>query len=96
MLPFVSDMHLRNKEDSPHFQWSGLEVGAEFSKWSAYDEVSNLLDATTFSFINLLNQPYMFRATDSPILRSTYDCIHSFRYNATLQRIRATDEMELT
>ena len=45
-------------------------------------EVSNQLDATKFSFINLLNQPYMFRATDSPILRSTYDCIYSFWYNA--------------
>jgi hypothetical protein len=43
-----------------------------------YNEVSNQLDATTISFINLLNQPYMFRGTDSPILSSTFDCIHSF------------------
>ena len=25
----------------------------------------------------------MFRTTDSPILRSTFDCIHSFWYNST-------------
>ena len=45
--------------------------------WTYYskctnDEVSNQLDVTTFSFINLLNQPYMFRTTDSPILRSNF------------------------
>jgi len=36
-----------------------------------YNEVSNQLDATTISFINLLNQSYVFRAKDSPILKST-------------------------
>jgi hypothetical protein len=34
-------------------------------------------------FIDLFNQPYMFRATNSPILRSTFNCIYSFWYNAT-------------
>ena len=39
---------------------------------NVYHDVSNQQDATTFSFINpFLNQPYMFRATNSPILRST-------------------------
>ena len=37
-----------------------------------YNDVNNQQDATTFSFINLLNQPYMFRVTDSHILRSTF------------------------
>ena len=41
-----------------------------------YNNVSNQQDTTTFSFINLflnfLNQPYMFRATNSPILWSTF------------------------
>jgi hypothetical protein len=37
----------------------------------------------------------MFRATDSPILKSTFDCIHSFWYNApTLLPTGATVEME--
>ena len=36
------------------------------------NDVSNQQDATNFSFINLLNQPYMFRATNSPILKSTF------------------------
>ena len=44
---------------------SSVPYGTQF-----YD-VSNQQDATTFSFINLLNRPYMFRATNSPILRST-------------------------
>ena len=35
-----------------------------------------------FRLLIFLNQPYMFRATNSPILRSTFDCIHSFWYNA--------------
>ena len=39
----------------------------------------------------------MFRVTDSPILRSTFDCIHSFWYNApTMLPTGATVEMELT
>jgi hypothetical protein len=33
-------------------------------------------------FIDFLNQPYMFRATNSPILMSTFDRMHSFWYNA--------------
>jgi len=36
------------------------------------NDVRNQQDATTFSFINFLNQPYMFRAANSPILRSTF------------------------
>jgi hypothetical protein len=37
----------------------------------------------------------MFRATNSPILRSTFDCIYSFWYNApTLLPIGNTVEME--
>ena len=31
-----------------------------------------------FSFINFLNQPNMFRETNSPILRSICDCIYGF------------------
>ena len=39
----------------------------------------------------------MFRATDLPILRSTFVCIYSFWYNApTLLQTGATVEMELT
>ena len=39
----------------------------------------------------------MFRATNSPILRSTFDCIYSFWYNApTLLPTGATVEMELS
>ena len=34
-----------------------------------------------FLLLIFLNQPYMFRATNSPILRSTFFCIYSFRYN---------------
>ena len=51
------------------------------------NEVNNQQDATTFSFINLLNQSYMFRATNSPILRSIFDCIYSFWYNAPVGSI---------
>jgi len=47
-----------------------------------YNDVSNQQDATTFSLIITLNQPYTFRATNSPILRSTFDCIYSFWYSA--------------
>ena len=36
-----------------------------------------------FHLLIFLNQPYMFRATNSPILRSTFDCIYSFGYNGT-------------
>jgi len=39
------------------------------------NDVHNQQDATTFSFINLLNQPCMFRAKNSPILRSTF-CLY--------------------
>jgi hypothetical protein len=50
-----------------------------------------------FPFIGLFNQLYMFRATNSPILRSTFDCIYSFWYNApTLLPTGDTVEMELT
>ena len=35
-----------------------------------------------FRLFFFLNQPYMFRATDSPIFRSTFDFIYSFWYNA--------------
>ena len=42
------------------------------------------------------NQLYMFGATDSPILRSTFYCIYSFWYNApTLLPTGAIVEMEL-
>jgi hypothetical protein len=34
------------------------------------------------------NQAYMFRATNSSILRSTFDCICSFWYNLPLTRLR--------
>ena len=63
---------------------------------SRNNDVSNQQDATTFSFINLLlislNQTYMFRAINSPILRSTFlNCIYSFgtmhNYNLSLQCI---------
>ena len=38
----------------------------------------------------------MFRATNSPILRSPFDCVYSFWYNApTMLPIGATVEMEL-
>ena len=36
------------------------------------NDVNNQQDATTFSLLIFLNQPYMFRATNSPILRSTF------------------------
>ena len=40
--------------------------------WTKFNDVNNQ-DAITFSFINpFLNQPYMFQATNSPILRSTF------------------------
>ena len=50
-----------------------------------------------FRFLIFLNQPHMFRATNSSILRSTlFDCIYSFWYNATtLLSTGATVEMEL-
>jgi hypothetical protein len=49
-----------------------------------------------FLLLIFLNQPYMFRATNSPILRSTFDCIYSFWYNApTLLPSGAMVEMEL-
>ena len=36
-----------------------------------------------FRLLIFLNQTYMFRATNSPILRSTlFDCTYSFWYNA--------------
>jgi hypothetical protein len=49
-------------------------------------------------FIHLLNRPYMFRATNSPILRDTFDCILCMQlfYNATtLLPTGDTVEMEL-
>jgi len=36
------------------------------------NDVSNQQDATIFRLLIFLNQPYMFRATNSPILRSTF------------------------
>jgi hypothetical protein len=43
-----------------------------------------------------LNQPYVFRARNSPIIKSTFDCIYSFWYNAqTLLPTGDTVEMEL-
>jgi hypothetical protein len=36
------------------------------------NDVNDRQDATTFSFINLFIQPYTFRATNSPILRSIF------------------------
>ena len=49
-----------------------------------------------FRLLIFFNQSYMFRATISPILRSTlFDCIYSFWYNAlTLMPTGATVEME--
>jgi hypothetical protein len=52
-----------------------------------YNELSNQQDGTTFSFMNHLNQLYMFRATDPPILRSNFDCVYSFWYNALVGSI---------
>ena len=46
-----------------------------------------------FLLLIFLNQPYIFRATDLPILRSTFD---SFWYNAsTMLPTGATVEIEL-
>ena len=35
-----------------------------------------------FRLLIFLIKPYMFRATNSPILRTFFDCIYSFWYNA--------------
>ena len=35
-----------------------------------------------FRLLIFLNQPYKFWATNSPILRSIFDCIYCFWYNA--------------
>ena len=50
-----------------------------------------------FRLLIFLNEPYMFRATNSPILRNTFfNCMYSFWYNApTLLPTGATVEMEL-
>jgi len=37
-----------------------------------YNDVNNQQDETNFCFLIFLIQPYMFRATNSPILRSTF------------------------
>ena len=37
-----------------------------------YNDVNNQQDATTFRLLIFLIQPYMVRATNSPILRSTF------------------------
>ena len=59
------------------------------------NEASNQQDAKTFRLLIFLNQPYMFRATNSPILRNTFDCIHSSWYNApTMLPTGATVKME--
>jgi hypothetical protein len=47
-----------------------------------YRNVSNQHNTTIFLLLIFLDQPYMFRATVLPILRSTFDCIYSFWYNA--------------
>ena len=48
-----------------------------------------------FRSLIFLNQPYMFRATNSPILRNTFYCIYSFWYNApTLLPTVATVDVE--
>ena len=56
------------------------------------------MDLTLRAGLIFLNQPYMFRATNSPILRSTlFDSIYSFWYNApTVLPTGVTVEMELT
>jgi hypothetical protein len=36
-----------------------------------------------FRLLIFLNQPNMFLAKNSPIVRSNFDCIHSFWYNAS-------------
>jgi hypothetical protein len=60
------------------------------------NELITQQDATTFLLLIFLNQPYMFRATDSPNLRSSFDSIHSFWYNAqTLLPTGVAVEMEL-
>ena len=50
-----------------------------------------------FRLLIFLIQPYVFRATNSHILRNTFDYIYSIWYNApTLLPTGATVEMELT
>jgi hypothetical protein len=49
-----------------------------------------------FRLLILLNQSYIFRETNSPILISTFDCTYSFWYNApTLLPTGDTVGMEL-
>ena len=49
-----------------------------------------------FRLLISLSPPYMFPATNSPIRRSTFDCIYSFWYNApTMLQTGATVEMEV-
>jgi hypothetical protein len=40
-----------------------------------------------FPLLIFLNQPYMFRATNSPVLGSTFDRIHSFWYISTVSPV---------
>ena len=47
-----------------------------------YIDVNNQQDATTFRLLIFLNQPNMFQATNSPILRSIFNCIYSLWYSA--------------
>ena len=42
-----------------------------------YNDVSNQKDVRTFSLIIFWNQPYMFRATNSSILRSTFLTVYT-------------------
>jgi len=50
------------------------------------------------SFIDLLliylNLLYMFRTTNSPIFRSTFDCIYSFWYNVQIL-LPTSDKVEM-
>jgi len=60
-----------------------------------YNDVNNQQGATNFRLLIFLIQPYMLRATNSPILRSTFWLIYSFWYNAvTLLPTGATVEIE--
>ena len=44
--------------------------------------MSTIVDVRRLKVNPSQTQPYMFRVTSSPILRSTFDCIYSFWYNA--------------
>ena len=63
-----------------------LDVCVTVHHFSKTNWVTNKMQQL-FGLLIFLNQPYMFRATDSPILRSTFDCIYSFWYNKPVGRI---------